>query len=289
LLELMLNQKDHILQLPTSIRQAECTIQRFYLLLWPLLNLVEVGNYQKAKELTQKYVQLLLNSHYSLKIKVDCLIQLFNSVLSDSGIKAFAFCSLVEVCDAENCFDIITERAKSIVKDSVSWNLSKAERQDLYKRVGQVLDRQGLSSSAFHVMYSYLRLFEETDSALASAEDDARRSVILAIKAVDVVNFAELVYLPAIKQLTNKHAKVFSLLNLFTQASAADFKKQLNEYRDLMQSEGLTEQELVVKKSYVQICTLNTQVTNFSYTDLAQLLNVSTELKLCPRSFPSAS
>ena len=49
----------------------------------------------------------------------------------------------------------------------------------------------------------------------------------------------------------------------------------MSEYRDLMTNEGLTEQELVVKKSYVQICTLNTQVTNFSYTELSQLLNVS--------------
>ena len=42
-----------------------------------------------------------------------------------------------------------------------------------------------------------------------------------------------------------------------------------------MVKEGLLERELTVKKSYVQICTLNTQVTNFSYTELAQLLNVS--------------
>ena len=82
--------------------------------------------------------------------------------------------------------------------------------------------------------------------------------MILAIKAVDVINFAELVDLPAIKQLTEKHAKVFALLNLFTQSSAQEFKAQLSQYRDLMQTEGLQEQELTIKKSYVQICTLNT-------------------------------
>lgn len=258
MLELLLAQKDQILQLPTSIRQAECTIQRFYLLLWPLFNLVEDGNYPKAKELTQKFIELLLDAQFALKIKVDCLIQLFNSVHSNSGIKSFAFVKLVQLCHDENCFDIIAERAKSIVKDAASWNLSKEEKQDLFRQVGRVLDLQGLSSSAFHVMYSYLKLYEASDSTLAATEDDARRCVILAIKAVDVINFAELVDLPAIKQLTKKHEKVFSLLNLFTQASAADFKKKLSEYKDLMGKEGLTEQELVVKKSYVQICTLNT-------------------------------
>ena len=90
-----------------------------------------------------------------------------------------------------------------------------------------------------------------------------------------MINFAELEDLVAIKQLTQKHAKVFALLNMFIQSSAQEFKTKLSEYRDLMNSEGLTEQELVVKKSYVQSCTLNTQVTNFSYAELGQLLNVS--------------
>ena len=122
-----------------------------------------------------------------------------------------------------------------------------------------------------------MKMYDGSDGAavLAQTENDARRCVILAIKAVDIINFAELVNLPAIKQLTQNYSKVFSLLNLFTQTSAQEFKQQLTQYADLMSSEGLTEQELVVKKSYVQICTLSTEVTNFSYQDLAQLLNVS--------------
>ena len=114
-------------------------------------------------------------------------------------------------------------------------------------------------------MHAHLKLYDANDSALSQTEDDARRCVILAIKAVDVINFAELEDLSAVKELKQKQAKVFSLLSLFTQASAQEFKSKLNEYRDLMSSEGLTERELIVKKSYVQICTLNTQVTNFSY------------------------
>jgi hypothetical protein len=46
LLELLFEQSAKILQLPTSIRKSECTVQRFYLLLWPLLNLAESGDYE---------------------------------------------------------------------------------------------------------------------------------------------------------------------------------------------------------------------------------------------------
>ena len=41
-----------------------------------------------------------------------------------------------------------------------------------------------------------------------------------------------------------------------------------------MKEEGLTKKELVDKKSYVQICTLSTEKTNFGYTELAELLNI---------------
>ena len=52
LLDLLLEQSANILKLPMKTSQAECTIQRFYLLLWPLLNLAESGrdNYAKARE-----------------------------------------------------------------------------------------------------------------------------------------------------------------------------------------------------------------------------------------------
>ena len=276
LLELLLEQSANILKLPVSIRTAECTIQRFYLLLWPLLNLAESGEYSKAKELTVRFIDLLVEqSAFSLKIKVDSLVQLYNSVHTNSGIKSFAFEKLIDLCSRENCCEIVVERARKIVQESASWTLSNDERKSLYQTVGRALDKIGESGAAFKVFFSALKLYEESDASIALIEEDARRCVILAIKAVDVINFAELLELPAIKQLTSKHAKVFELLNQFSESTAQEFKSNLTGFRDLMTKEGLTEQELVVKKSYVQICTLDTQVTNFTFTDLSQLLNVS--------------
>ena len=92
----------------------------------------------------------------------------------------------------------MVQRAKNIVKDAANWDLTRSERQGLYKWVAHVLDQQGHFSSAFHVMFSGLKLYEASDD-LSGTESDARRCVILAMKAVDVINFAELVELPAIK------------------------------------------------------------------------------------------
>jgi hypothetical protein len=65
-------------------------------------------------------------------------------------------------------------------------------------------------------------------------------------------------------------------LSLFTQTDAKNFLTSLPTFSKLMKDEGLTQEEVVLKKSYVQICSLSTEKTNFKYEDLAQLLNIKT-------------
>jgi hypothetical protein len=64
-------------------------------------------------------------------------------------------------------------------------------------------------------------------------------------------------------------------LSLFTQADTKDFKNQLGSFSALMKAEGLTEEDVIRKKSYVAICSLATENTNFKYSDLAALLNIA--------------
>ena len=100
------------------------------MLLLPLLNLAEEGDYQKTKELTAKFVNLLVDeSEYTLKIKVDSLVQLYNSIHTKSGIKSLTFEKLIEVALRENCADILIERARKVVEETVGWNLTREERR----------------------------------------------------------------------------------------------------------------------------------------------------------------
>ena len=79
---------------------------------------------------------------------------------TNSGIKSFSFEKLIELCLHENCFDIVVERARKIVAESASWNLTKDERRSLYKTSARALDQVGESSCAFKVMHAYLKLYE---------------------------------------------------------------------------------------------------------------------------------
>ena len=74
--------------------------------------------------------------------------------------------------------------------------------------------------------------------------------------------------------MTGSNEIVLELLNLFTSTDAKSFESQLSKFKKLMEEEGLTKSDLIVKKSYVQICSLSTDKTNFAYSELAKLLNI---------------
>lgn len=92
-----------------------------------------------------------------------------------------------------------------------------------------------------------------------------------------MINFEELLDLKTIKALESKHQDVFKFLNLFTKTDAKNFNKELSQFDKLMKAEGLTKEEIVLKKSYVQICSLNTDKTKFLYSELATLLNINAD------------
>ena len=146
LLKMLLETRDTILELQTSTKHADCTIQRFYLLLMPLISMAEETNYKTAKAIASAFIELLLESGYSLRIKVEVLVQLYNSVHSNSGLKSYAFEKLVELCTNENCLEIMIGKAREIVADSKDWNLTVEERRSLYRTVARSLDQQNDSS-----------------------------------------------------------------------------------------------------------------------------------------------
>ena len=148
LLDMLLETREMIAGLPTSIKHVDCSIQRFYLLLMPLIAMAEdtKGQYGKAKEFAQQFTEILLESGYSLNIKINALVQLYNSVRSTSGLKAYAFEKLVELCTKESCLEIMIGKARTIVEESKEWDLTVDERRSLYRTVARSLDQQNDSS-----------------------------------------------------------------------------------------------------------------------------------------------
>lgn len=63
-------------------------------------------------------------------------------------------------------------------------------------------------------------------------------------------------------------------MSIFTNRDAKHFKEGLNGFEKLIKEEKLTKEELILKKTYVEICSLSTEKTNFKFSDLAIRLNL---------------
>ena len=64
-------------------------------------------------------------------------------------------------------------------------------------------------------------------------------------------------------------------MSLFTSTNSKDFAEKVKGYKDLVQKENLKMEEIIKKKQYVEICSLKLDQSNHSYTEIANLLNVS--------------
>ena len=69
-------------------------------------------------------------------------------------------------------------------------------------------------------------------------------------------------------------------MEFFCKTDAKEFKAQVTgKFGKLMDKEGLNLEDVKVKKEYIQICQVSLETkTNFKYSELAALLNVSFSL-----------
>lgn len=250
----------------------------------PFLTQAQAKNYAATKETLSKLVAILVeveqyadNPSYLLTL----YLHLYNNFGATNGLKADIFLALVRFCERLGRLDIMVNQLHTIDSQCSKWSMTPPEKRHLLREIYLSLDRIN-DSKAFKICLAYLKEFQNQsknaqikENELTTLDTDARRCVILAIKARDVINFEELLELNAIKQLKGANKQVLDLLDLFIEADAKNFESKLSNFTDLMASENLDKQSVILKKSYLQICSLSTEsITNFKYDDLAQLLNL---------------
>jgi hypothetical protein len=136
-------------------------------------------------------------------------------------------------------------------------------------------------------MVTYLRLFEDSNPAqmtAAKVEDEAKKCAILAIRVPEIINFEEVLALKAFTHfqqvycfypnIYQKNKEVYDFLNLFKTSSAKDFGGQVIKFKAILETEGLTIEDAIQKKSYIEVCKLELEKSSQSYQDLSNLLNV---------------
>ncbi len=138
IVKFIIGHKKDIYLLPTSYRQTPLTFQRTVLLILPLIS--ELDKEDKNIEATLKECcDLITESTFSLSIKVEALLQLFNSVRENSPNRRIMFTELMNLLLKEDSIGIMVSQVQNIANVSKDWELSKEQRQSLYLRASEVL------------------------------------------------------------------------------------------------------------------------------------------------------
>lgn len=200
LLQTLLKYKSSIVELPEKAKKDNFTLSRFVLYLLPVIQLAfkEKDSERPTKEFVAELVDLIRQSESGLATKINILLYMFNG--TSHGMKATVFRAMVQLCQEEGQLEILIQKARNVVAESASWQLTGDERKSLYLSVAESLDKAN-DEHAFAILHAYLRLFELDKTNAMPAEKHARRCVILAIKSGSVINFEELLSLKTIKAL----------------------------------------------------------------------------------------
>jgi hypothetical protein len=127
----LLQFKPQIEALPISTKQAECTIQRFMLYLLPVFNLAYNIDAKQAHQIVSDFSKILIKCpNFSVQSKVTSLLHMYNAC--QKGIKALIFIRLTKLCSDEGCFDILSSRARDVVREQEPWELTIDEQKELY-------------------------------------------------------------------------------------------------------------------------------------------------------------
>lgn len=89
------------------------------------------------------------------------------------------------------------------------------------------------------------------------------------MKVPTVIDFADILQLNAVKYLSGKDKEVFDFMSLFTSTDSKQFESKVKNFSKLMGDEKLDLEDIIKKKQYVQICSLNLENSNHKYDDLA--------------------
>ena len=89
-----------------------------------------------------------------------------------------------------------------------------------------------------------------------------------------MIDFADILQLNAVKYLQGKNKQVFDFMSLFTSTDSKQFQAKVSGFKNLMDHEKLSMEDVIKKKQYVQICALKLENSNHKYSDLADILNI---------------
>lgn len=81
-----------------------------------------------------------------------------------------------------------------------------------------------------------------------------------AIKSPHTLNFEEIMLIDSIQHFSKQSKQLLDLIDLFLQKDIQKFKTEIKKLNKLLQEKGISKDEAILKKQYIQICSIEENV-----------------------------
>ena len=146
----------------------------------------------------------------------------------------------------------------------------------MYFVCANALEAEGDSQGAFQIYFNTLQMTNGKNASKYQKESTAL--LVNAVKGPEVINLEEVMLLDAIKDLKKSAKQLFEFVELFMKADVAAFKKGAQKMKKLMDEHKIAMDQAVLKKQYIDICTLasksDSSEMKIPFKDLQKLLDV---------------
>lgn len=100
--------------------------------------------------------------------------------------------------------------------------------------------------------------------------------IFSALKSANTLRLEEVLLFDAIKDLKNSSKQIYQLLELTISADMKKFSAELKQYKQLLQQYNVDEAEMLAKKQFLTVCSLDLAAKDtYTFAEFASLLSLS--------------
>lgn len=201
---------------------------------------------------------------------------LYNIFKKQERYRYDVFMKFLEYWEANDCVVVVKNNLKIIGQLSETWEITREERIQMYKKVVELFHILEDPISAYKLMLDTIELFGEDKELINNNQDFVTQTITLALQHPKIAQFENLYNLPAVRtqREENKDAKLLELLHIFTYENLEEYTKWESSNKKYLEEANIDTQVCKNKIMYLSFCSLAMKDNVISYDELSQIVGI---------------
>ncbi|CAO3616492.1 unnamed protein product [Cunninghamella echinulata] len=206
------------------------------------------------------------SSKVSLKQKI--LLNLYNTLPSNSPLRYDAFIGLVDVTAQADELESLTSQSTNVDAWAKQWGIDITTERQLYQYLSEKLDQAGEKKSSLDFLLKKLATYQEKNE---DADKCAKEAILRAVAMENYFAFEDLIQFTAIQQI--KDSDEYKLLDLFLNGHLDTYEAFIKSHSGL-----IADQEAGLRKiRLLSLASLGSEnlARELSYGEISKALSIS--------------